>query len=148
MNANMRIVQALLRHDLRAFVHKVFVALTLGQTYVRNWHIDAIIYQLERIRRGESPAYHQYATAQLKIDHGIGRLSRLLAGSRSNKAHHLCELFRRPCEKALVISALSLSPPGIGRYFPTHASVSIRTPRRKSNSPSAAFAWRPRSAAR
>ena len=53
MNANMRIVQALLRHDLRAFVHKVFVALTLGQTYVRNWHIDAIIYQLERIRRGE-----------------------------------------------------------------------------------------------
>ena len=49
----MRIVQALLRHDLRAFVHKVFVALTLGQTYVRNWHIDAIVYQLERIRRGE-----------------------------------------------------------------------------------------------
>jgi predicted phage terminase large subunit-like protein len=53
MKANTRIVQALLRHDLRAFVHKVFVALTLGQTYVRSWHIDAIIYQLERIRRGE-----------------------------------------------------------------------------------------------
>jgi hypothetical protein len=53
MNAKMRTVQALLRHDLRAFVHKVFVALTLGQTYVRSWHIDAIIYQLERIRRGE-----------------------------------------------------------------------------------------------
>lgn len=53
MNANMRIVQALLRHDLRAFVHKVFVALTPGQTYVRSWHIDAIIYKLERIRRGE-----------------------------------------------------------------------------------------------
>src|SRR5262249_21896189 len=35
------------------FVHKVFVALSLGQTYVRSWHIDAIAYQLERIRRGE-----------------------------------------------------------------------------------------------
>ena len=53
MNANMRIVQALLRHDLRAFVHKVFLALTPGQTYVRSWSIDAIIYKLERIRRGE-----------------------------------------------------------------------------------------------
>jgi predicted phage terminase large subunit-like protein len=53
MNASKRIVQALLRHDLRAFVHKVFVSLTPGQTYVRNWHIDAIVYQLERIRRGE-----------------------------------------------------------------------------------------------
>jgi predicted phage terminase large subunit-like protein len=53
MNANMRIVQALLRYDLRAFVHKVFRSLTLGQTYVHSWHIDAIIYQLERIRRGE-----------------------------------------------------------------------------------------------
>lgn len=53
MNTNMRIVQALLRHDLRAFVHKVFGTLTLGQIYVRSWHIDAIIYQLERIRRGE-----------------------------------------------------------------------------------------------
>jgi predicted phage terminase large subunit-like protein len=53
MNADTRVVQALLRHDLRAFVHKVFVSLTLGQTYVRSWHIDAIVYQLERIRRGE-----------------------------------------------------------------------------------------------
>lgn len=53
MNAPARLVQALLRHDLRAFVHKVFVALTLGQVYVRSWHIDAIVYQLERVRRGE-----------------------------------------------------------------------------------------------
>src|SRR5262249_1309098 len=53
MSANIRIVQALCRHDLRAFVHKVFASLTPGQTYVRSWHIDAIVYQLERIRRGE-----------------------------------------------------------------------------------------------
>src|SRR5689334_12973806 len=53
MSHEMRLVQALLRHDFRAFVHKVFTSLTLGQSYVRSWHIDAIVYQLERIRRGE-----------------------------------------------------------------------------------------------
>ena len=54
MSANTRLLQALLRHDLRAFVHKVFMSLTPGQAYVRSWHIDAIVYQLERIRRGET----------------------------------------------------------------------------------------------
>jgi len=48
-----RILQALLRKDFRAFVHKVFTTLTLGQTYVRTWHVDAIACQLERVRRGE-----------------------------------------------------------------------------------------------
>jgi len=48
-----RILEALLRNDFRAFVHKVFTTLTLGQTYVRTPHIDAILWQLERVRRGE-----------------------------------------------------------------------------------------------
>src|SRR5665213_1511107 len=48
-----RIAEALMRKDLRAFVHKVFTTLTLGQTYVRTWHVDAIAWQLERVRRGE-----------------------------------------------------------------------------------------------
>ena len=48
-----RIVEALIRNDFRAFVHKVFTTLTLGQTYVRTWHVDAIAWQLERVRRGE-----------------------------------------------------------------------------------------------
>jgi hypothetical protein len=48
-----RILEALLRADFRAFVHKVFTTLTLGQTYVRTWHVDAIAWQLERVRRGE-----------------------------------------------------------------------------------------------
>jgi predicted phage terminase large subunit-like protein len=48
-----RLLEAILRHDLRAFVHKVFGTLSLGQVYVRTWHIDAIVHQLERVRRGE-----------------------------------------------------------------------------------------------
>jgi hypothetical protein len=47
-----RAVQALLRDDFRAFVHKVFLTLTPGQTYIRSWHLEAIAYQLERVHRG------------------------------------------------------------------------------------------------
>jgi len=48
-----RIFEALLRADFRAFLHKVFTSLNLSQTFVRTWHIDAIAWQLERVRRGE-----------------------------------------------------------------------------------------------
>jgi predicted phage terminase large subunit-like protein len=34
-------------------VRKVFATLESGQTYVPNWHLEAIAYQLERVRRGE-----------------------------------------------------------------------------------------------
>jgi predicted phage terminase large subunit-like protein len=53
MSADGRLLQALLRNDFRAFVQKVFLTLTPGQTFIRSWHIDAIAYQLERVRRGE-----------------------------------------------------------------------------------------------
>jgi hypothetical protein len=39
--------------DFRAFLHKVFVTLNPGQTYVPTWHVEAIAWQLERVRRGE-----------------------------------------------------------------------------------------------
>ena len=45
--------QALLRADFRVFLHKAFTTLSPGQTFVPSWHIDAIAYQLERVRRGE-----------------------------------------------------------------------------------------------
>lgn len=48
-----RLVDALLRQDMRAFLQKVFATLNPGQTFVPSWHIEAIIYQLERVRRGE-----------------------------------------------------------------------------------------------
>ena len=48
-----RTLEALLRSDFRAFVHKVFTTLCPGQEYVNTWHVEAIAWQLERVRRGE-----------------------------------------------------------------------------------------------
>jgi predicted phage terminase large subunit-like protein len=48
-----RIVEALLRKDFRAFLHKVFGTLSPTQTYVPCWHVEAIAWQLERVRRRE-----------------------------------------------------------------------------------------------
>jgi predicted phage terminase large subunit-like protein len=53
MGSDGRLLQALLRNDFRAFVEMTFLTLTPGQTFIRNWHIEAIAYQLERVRRGE-----------------------------------------------------------------------------------------------
>ena len=53
MTIEARIVEALLRNDFRAFVHKAFATLSPGQRYVRTWLVDAIAWQLERVRRGE-----------------------------------------------------------------------------------------------
>jgi predicted phage terminase large subunit-like protein len=53
MHFDMRIYEAVLRSDFRAFLEKVFRILAPGQTYVRSWYIDALAWQLERVRRGE-----------------------------------------------------------------------------------------------
>jgi hypothetical protein len=53
MSSDARLLQALLRNDFRVFVEKVFLTLTPGQTFIRSWHLEAIAYQLERVRRGE-----------------------------------------------------------------------------------------------
>ena len=45
--------EALLRNDFRVFIHKAFTTLCPGQEFERSWHIEAIAYQLERVRRGE-----------------------------------------------------------------------------------------------
>jgi hypothetical protein len=48
-----RTLEALLRNEFRVFVHKVFATLAPGQTYVRTWHVEAIAWRLECVRRGE-----------------------------------------------------------------------------------------------
>src|SRR6476660_6573019 len=53
MPSEARALEALLRNDFRAFVHKVFATLCPGQDYVSSWHVEAIAHQLERVRRGE-----------------------------------------------------------------------------------------------
>ena len=52
-DANRAILDSLLRHDLVAFTQRCFQTVVPGQTYLSNWHIEAICYQLERCRRGE-----------------------------------------------------------------------------------------------
>ncbi len=52
--ANRKILDALLRTDLTAFVQKVFMTILPGVIYRHNWHIDAITYQLCRCLSGES----------------------------------------------------------------------------------------------
>jgi predicted phage terminase large subunit-like protein len=48
-----RALQAVVRSDFRAFLEKTFNTLTPGDTFDTNFHIDAIAFQLERVRRGE-----------------------------------------------------------------------------------------------
>jgi len=49
-----RVLRALLRTELRFFIRKVFTTVSPGETYLHNWHVDAIAHQLMRVRSGES----------------------------------------------------------------------------------------------
>ena len=47
------VVNAALRQHLALFVRRCFMTLHPGAAFIPNWHIEAIVYQLERVRRGE-----------------------------------------------------------------------------------------------
>ncbi|MAG34358.1 MAG: terminase [Deltaproteobacteria bacterium] len=47
------ILHALLRNDLVAFTQRTFQTVVPGQTFLSNWHIEAIAYRLEQARHGE-----------------------------------------------------------------------------------------------
>lgn len=49
-----RLLEAVLRTDLRFFIRKVFATVSPGEPYLHNWHIEAIAYQLERVFLGET----------------------------------------------------------------------------------------------
>jgi hypothetical protein len=51
---DVRKFEALLRADFRPFLEKVFATLAPGQSYIPSWHVEAIAWQLERVRRGEN----------------------------------------------------------------------------------------------
>ena len=54
MSAKRRdLLDRVLRHDLTAFTQRCFQTVAPGSQFLPNWHIEAITYQLERIRRGE-----------------------------------------------------------------------------------------------
>lgn len=44
---------AVLRGDFQSFLHRSVLTLNPGTRFLPNWHIDAIAYQLDRVRRGE-----------------------------------------------------------------------------------------------
>jgi hypothetical protein len=46
-------IDAILRNDFESFLHKSVRYLNPGTSFLPNWHIQAIAYQLDRIRRGE-----------------------------------------------------------------------------------------------
>jgi predicted phage terminase large subunit-like protein len=48
------LLNAILRQDFYPFVRKTFATLSPGQIFVASWHIRALTYQLERVRRGET----------------------------------------------------------------------------------------------
>ncbi|MCJ2056775.1 phage terminase large subunit [Methylobacterium sp. J-048] len=48
-----RIMRALLRSELAAFVHRTFQALEPGTPYLHSWHHDHLAWQLRRVARGE-----------------------------------------------------------------------------------------------
>jgi predicted phage terminase large subunit-like protein len=43
-----------LRTELRFFIQKVFATVSPGETYLHNWHVDAIVCQLMRVHSGAS----------------------------------------------------------------------------------------------
>ena len=49
-----RVLRAFLRTELRFFIRKVFTTVSPGETYLHNWHVDAIAHQLMRVRSSES----------------------------------------------------------------------------------------------
>jgi len=51
--ADARLMRTLLRQNFNAFVEKAFATLAPGQNFDPGWHLAAIAYQLERVRRGE-----------------------------------------------------------------------------------------------
>ena len=52
-NSRVRVRDAIIRTDFASYIRKVFQTLSPSTTYSDNWHIHAIAYQLERVRRGE-----------------------------------------------------------------------------------------------
>lgn len=47
------LVDAIVRNDFVSFVYRCFLHLNPGAQFLPNWHLQAIAYQLERVRRGE-----------------------------------------------------------------------------------------------
>ncbi|WP_027524844.1 phage terminase large subunit [Bradyrhizobium sp. Ec3.3] len=52
-NHDVALLDAVLRTNFVSFLYRSFLTLHPGATFLPNWHIEAIAYQLDRVRRGE-----------------------------------------------------------------------------------------------
>jgi hypothetical protein len=48
------LINALLRSDFNSFLYRCMLTLNPGGAFMPNWHIEAISYQLQRVREGEA----------------------------------------------------------------------------------------------
>ncbi len=48
-----RVLRAILRTELPFFIRKVFATISPSDTYLHNWHVDAVTHQLMRVHSGE-----------------------------------------------------------------------------------------------
>jgi len=48
-----RVMRNALRNDFYAFVEKAFQAVSPGEPFLPNWHLDAICHALKRVEAGE-----------------------------------------------------------------------------------------------
>ena len=53
LSGNERVVEAILRTDLYAFIQAIFPLVSPNNPLVRNWHLQAIAYALTRVLKGE-----------------------------------------------------------------------------------------------
>src|SRR3569833_2498865 len=53
MKEQQDLINAVLRSDFKSFLHHCIRTLNPGATFLSKWHIDAIAYQLDRVRKGE-----------------------------------------------------------------------------------------------
>ena len=144
-----RILEALLRADFRAFVHKAFATLSPGQLYISTWHIEASAWQLERVRRGEirrliinmpprslKSIMASVAFPAFVLGHDPSR--RIICVSYSGDLSASIAMTFAPCS----------NPRGIEERSPMRASGLTRTRKPRLNLQHAASALRHRSAAR
>src|SRR5258705_12776078 len=91
-----RVLRAILRAELPFFIRKVFATISPGETYLHNWHVDAIAHQLMRVHSGEKPApVDQPAASLAQIDLRLGCVCRLAARPRSDTPRDRGKLFGR-----------------------------------------------------
>jgi hypothetical protein len=117
VNADARLLRALLRQHLNAFVEKAFAALAPGQSFVPNWHLQAIAYQLERLRRGEikrliinMPRSLKSVTASVAFPAfvlGHDPTRRIICVSYSGDLAKTCQRLPRGCGSRLVSRSFS-----------------------------------------